>query len=196
MTQLRDIYILATQPGAEELANDPEVQAQIELQRISIMAQAVVNDFYDNVEVTEEELLAEYNRQIDLAPTEEFKARHILVQTQAEAIDVIGELDGGADFAELAAERSIGPSAPNGGDLGWFSPNQMVAPFSQATAAMEDGTYSSEPVQTQFGWHVILREDSRESTPPTFESVRENVEAAVQQTKFQAHLESLRSASE
>jgi peptidyl-prolyl cis-trans isomerase C len=196
MTQLRDIYILGTQDKAAELAETPEVAAQIELQRISILAQAVANDFYDSVEVTEEELLAEYGRQIEAAPDQQFKARHILVQTQSEAIEIIGQLNDGADFQELAREKSIGPSGPNGGDLGWFSPNQMVAPFSQAVATMEDGAYSSEPVQTQFGWHVILREESREQTPPTFESVRENVTAAVQQAKFQEYLESLRQAGQ
>ncbi len=196
MTQLRDIYMLGTQDIAAELAEAPEVAAQIELQRISILAQAVANDFYDKVEVTEEELLAEYGRQVEAAPDQQFKARHILVQSQAEAIEIIGQLDDGADFQALAQEKSIGPSGPNGGDLGWFSPNQMVAPFSQAVAGMEDGAYSSEPVQTQFGWHVILREESREQTPPTFESVRENVTAAVQQAKFTEYLESLRQTTQ
>ena len=195
MSQLRDIYLLGTQDKATKLAEAPEVAAQLELQRISILAQAVANDFYDSVEVTEEELLAEYDRQVAASPNEQFKARHILVLTQAEAIEVIGQLNDGAEFEALAKEKSIGPSGPNGGDLGWFSPNQMVAPFSSAVQAMEDGDYSSEPVQTQFGWHVILREGSREQTPPTFESVRENVNAAVQQAKFQDYLATLRDSA-
>ena len=103
-----------------------------------------------------------------LEPPKEFKARHILVETQSEANSIVAELEGGANFAELAKTKSTGPSGPNGGDLGWFSPNQMVQPFSQAVAALEDGAFSKTPVQTQFGWHVILREDSREATPPTF----------------------------
>jgi len=195
MNELRDIYILATQDNAETLAEDVRIAAQIDLQRRSILAQAVATEILDNIEVTEEEILAEYGEQIRLAPPLQFKARHILVETQGQAVEIIGQLNGGADFQELAKERSTGPSGPNGGDLGWFSPNQMVEPFSLAVQAMEDGAYTSEPVQTQFGWHVILREESRDSEPPTFESAKDNITVAVQQRKFQAILEELRAAA-
>ena len=196
MQELRDIYILTTQDNVDELAADPQVAAQIELQRRGILAQAVASDFFSKVEVTEEDLLASYNEQVKLSPPRQFKARHILVQSQGEAIEVIRQLDGGSDFAELAREKSIGPTGPNGGDLDWFSPNTMVQPFGAAVSALEDGQYSKEPVQTQFGWHVILREGSREQTPPTLEASREQIEAAVRNQKFQQHIESLRSAAE
>lgn len=196
MGQLRDIYVLSTQPLATELARDPKLAAQIELQKHGALAQAVAADFMANVSVSEEEILAEYAEQVKLAPPLQFKARHILVTTQSEAIDLIAQLNGGADFEELAKEKSTGPSGPTGGDLGWFSPDQMVAPFSTAVAALEDGAHTSEPVQTQFGWHVILREESRESQPPTIESARDAINQQVKQKKFQAHLESLRSATE
>lgn len=195
MGELRDIYILATQPNAGELAKQPRTAAQIDLQHRSILAQAVAQEVLRGIEVTEEEMRAEYDEQVTLAPKLEFKARHILVATQGEAVDIIAELDGGANFEELAKEKSTGPSGPNGGDLGWFSPTQMVAPFSQAVEAMEDGAYSKTPVQTQFGWHVILREESRDSTPPTFEASKENLHAAVQQRKFQTRLEAMREAA-
>lgn len=192
MAELRDIYVLATQDLASELAQDPKLAAQIELQRQGALAQAVAANFLENVVVTEEEVLAEYAEQIKLAPPLQFKARHILVVTQGEAVDLITQLDGGANFEELAKEKSTGPTGPNGGDLDWFSPDQMVAPFATAVAALENGSYTSTPVQTEFGWHVILREDSRESTPPTFESVRDVINQQVQQKKFEAHLASLR----
>ena len=192
MQELRDIYLITTQADAIELSSDPEVAAKIELQTRGIIAQAVAADFFSSVEVTDEELLASYNEQIELSPPLQFKARHILVESQGEAVAIIGELDGGADFAELAREKSTGPTGPNGGDLDWFSPATMVPEFAGAVAALEDGQYSTEPVQTQFGWHVILREDSREQTPPTFEASREQIEAAVRNQKFQQHIESLR----
>ncbi|MDH4072538.1 MAG: peptidylprolyl isomerase [Gammaproteobacteria bacterium] len=195
MGELRDIYILATQPGAEALAGDAEIAAQLDLQARSIIAQAVAQQVLREIDVTDEEMRAEYDVQVALAPKLEFKARHILVPTQSEAVDLIAELDGGTDFEELAKEKSTGPSGPNGGDLGWFSPSQMVAPFSQAVEAMEDGDYSKTPVQTQFGWHVILREDSRDSTPPTYEASVENLRAAVQQRKFQDRLDEMREAA-
>jgi peptidyl-prolyl cis-trans isomerase C len=194
--ELRDIYLLSTQDNAAELAKNPRLAAQIELQKHGALAQAVAADFIANVSVSEEEVLAEYSEQIKLTPPLQFKARHILVATQGEAIDLVAQLDGGANFEELAKEKSTGPSGPNGGDLGWFSPNQMVAPFSNAVAALEDGNYTSKPVQTQFGWHVILREESRENQPPTIESVRDVINQQLQQKKFQEHLASLRAAAQ
>ena len=189
---LEDIYLLTTQPSAEGLADEPRVKAQIELQTRSILAQAVAADFVSNNSASDEEILAAYNEQVKANPPQEFKARHILVETQGEALDLVTQLDGGADFAELAKEKSTGPSGPNGGDLGWFGPNQMVAPFSAAVAQLADGEYTKTPVQTQFGWHVILREDSRQSTPPTLESVRDVVKQRVEQQKLQNYLVQLR----
>jgi peptidyl-prolyl cis-trans isomerase C len=192
MTELRDIYILSTQENAKALAEDPQIAAQIELQRLGVVAQAVAADFFEKTEITDEEVLAEYNVQVELAPPLQYKARHILVESQGEAVAVIAELNEGADFEELAKEKSTGPSGPTGGDLGWFSPNQMVEPFSNAVQGLEDGQYSSEPTQTQFGWHVILREESRESEAPTLDSVQENIRQVIQQRKFTEHLAGLR----
>lgn len=192
MAELRDIYVLSTQDLASELAKDPKLAAQIELQRQGALAKAVAANFLENVTVSEEEILAEYQEQVKLAPPLQFKARHILVATQGEAVDVITQLDGGANFEELAKEKS---TRPTGADLDWFSPGQMVAPFATAVAALENGAYTSTPVQTRFGWHVILREESRESTPPTFESLRDAINQQLQQKKFEAHLASLRASS-
>lgn len=192
LDQLTDIYLLTTQPRAKELAEDPRTKAQIELQTRGILAQAVATDFLERNPATDEEILNEYNSQIKMSPPTEYKARHILVETQSEAIELIEELDGGADFAELARTKSTGPSGANGGDLGWFGPNQMVAPFSEAVAALENGSYSKSPVQTQFGWHVILRENSRESTPPTLDSVKDVVKQRIEQQKLQDYLAELR----
>ena len=157
-----------------------------------MLAQAVAADFIANNPATDEEMQAMYDEQIGLAPPTEFKARHILVATQGEAAEIITQLDGGADFAELAKEKSTGPSGPSGGDLGWFPPERMVAEFSQAVQALEDGAYSKEPVQTQFGWHVILREESRDAAPPPFDSVRDALKQNVEGQKLQDYLESLR----
>ena len=190
--ELTDIYLLTTQPNAKELAENENVKAQIELQSRAILAQAMAADYFANNPASEEEILAAYEEQISVSPDMQFKARHILVATQAAAVDLIKQLDDGADFVALATEHSTGPSGPNGGDLGWFSPDQMVAPFSEAVAALEDGQHTAEPVQTQFGWHVILREDSRANQPPTIDSVREGLKQRVEQTKFQAYLETLR----
>jgi len=192
--EVTDIYLLTTQPRAKEFAEDPGIKAQIELQYRGTLAQAVAGDFMASNAATDEEILAEYETQLAMASSQQYKARHILVETQAQAEDLIAQLADGADFQELAKEYSTGPSAANGGDLGWFSPEQMVKPFADAVAIMEDGAYTQAPVQTQFGWHVILREASRANEPPTLESVRDTIKQRVEQAKFQEYIQGLRDA--
>lgn len=192
--ELVDIYLLSNNESATEVAKDPQVQAQIELQRRGVIAQLVASKFFEGVIVTEEEILAAYDAQAALAPDLQYKARHILLESQGAAIEVIGELDMGGSFEELAKSRSTGPSGPNGGDLGWFSPDQMVAPFSDAVQELEDGKYTTDPVQTEFGWHVIFREESRATAAPTLDSSREIIVQNLQQSKFQAYLEGLRAS--
>lgn len=192
LDELVDIYLITTQERANEIAADPRVVAQAELQYRGLLAQAVAADFLVNNVATDEEIFDEYTNQIELQPPKQYKARHILVETQSDAVAIIAELDEGADFEELAKTRSTGPTGPNGGDLGWFSPERMVEPFSNAVVALEDGSYSEEPVQTQFGWHVILREESRDNEPPPLESVRDTIKQRVEQTKLQRYIESLR----
>lgn len=194
--ELTDIYLLATQDSAAAFRDDPKIQAQIELQTRSLIAQAVATDYVSKMVISDDDILAEYESQSSLAPPMQFKARHILVASQGEATAIITELDGGADFEALAKERSTGPSGSSGGDLGWFAPNQMVKPFSDAVIALDDGQYSSAPVQTDFGWHVILRESSRESEPPPLDSVRDTIRQALQQKKFQNYLQEIRASAD
>ena len=193
--ELTDIYLLTTQPKAEEFAEDPQIKAQLELQYRGTIAQAVARDFVESNPATDAEILAEYETQLEQSSDKQYKARHILVESQSEAQDLVDQLDEGADFQALAKEHSTGPSGPNGGDLGWFAPDQMVKPFADAVVALEDGAYSKAPVQTQFGWHVILREDTRENEPPTLESVRDAIKQRVEQEKFQDYMQGLRDGS-
>jgi peptidyl-prolyl cis-trans isomerase C len=196
LKELTDIYLLTTMPRAQELAKEPATRAQIELQYRAVLAQAVVSDWLRSNPASEEEIQEAYAAQMLLAPDLQFKARHILVETQSAAADLIEQLDDGADFEELAKENSTGPSGPSGGDLGWFAPNQMVKPFSDSVAGLENGAYTKEPVQTEFGWHVILREDSRNNEPPPLDSVRDVIKQNVEQGKFQEFLQSLRTTVE
>jgi peptidyl-prolyl cis-trans isomerase C len=194
LDELTDIYLLTSQPRARELEKTAPTSAQIELQSRGVLAQAVATDFMSKNQATDAEILEEYNEQIKLSPPNQYHARHILVESQGEATGLISQLDGGADFAELAIANSTGPSAPSGGDLGWFAPNQMVKPFSDAVEVLEDGAYTESPVQTEFGWHVIKREESRANEPPTLESVKDAIKQNIEQTKFQTYLEGLRAA--
>ncbi|MGR9074064.1 MAG: peptidylprolyl isomerase, partial [Gammaproteobacteria bacterium] len=156
---------------------------------------AAIQDYLNTNDVTEDELKAEYDKKIGSAKTE-YKARHILLKTEEEAKNVIDKLNKGGDFEALAKELSTGPSNVNGGDLGWFVPQQMVPPFSEAVIALEDGKYTSEPVQTNFGWHVILREASRTQEAPSFDSVKDQLKPMLQREKLQQYLTDLRNAAE
>lgn len=191
--ELTNIYMVTNLPRAVEMAESPEVKAQIDLQGRAILFSAFANEYLANNQATEQEIFNAYEEQVALSPANEYKARHILVETQGEAMSLIEELEAGADFNKLAEERSTGPSASSGGDLGWFTEQAMVKPFSDAVSAMEDGEFTTSPVQTQFGWHVILREDSRDGSPPPLDSVRDVIQQRVAQQKFQEYMKSLRS---
>ncbi|MXU64767.1 peptidylprolyl isomerase [Oceanomicrobium pacificus] len=128
-------------------------------------------------------------------PTPEFNASHILVESEDEAAAIVAELEGGADFAELAMEKSTGPSGPNGGELGWFGPGMMVPPFEEAVMALEAGGISA-PVQTQFGWHVIKLNDQRMTEPPSLEDARPELENLLRQEGVEAALDEIREAAE
>lgn len=182
--ELTNIYLISSLPRALELGESSAIKVQLDFQERAILFNAFANDFLIKNQPTEQEIFNIYEEQIALKPTKEFHAHHILVDTQSEALSLVEQLQSGADFIELAKERSTGPSAPSGGDLGWFTAQAMVKPFSDAVAAMEDGTFTPNPVQTQFGWHVILREDSRDSAPPPLDSVRDVLAQRLAQQKF------------
>ena len=142
--------------------------------------------------LTEEALEQAYQTYLaENPPSDEVSARHILVETEDEALGLIGQLDEGADFAELAQEHSIGPSGAQGGDLGFFERGQMVEPFAAAAFALEPGSYTSEPVETQFGWHIILVEDSRTTPQPNREEVADQLEQSLRQTLVREVLDDL-----
>jgi peptidyl-prolyl cis-trans isomerase C len=126
----------------------------------------------------------------------EYKARHILMKTKEEAQGVIKELENKVDFADLAKKSSDGPSASQGGDLGWFKASTMVKPFSEAVAKMEPGTITKEPVQTEFGWHVIKLEERRDVKPPEMEALKPQIEREYQQKKMLAYMDELKAKAD
>ena len=166
---LVETRLMAQAARAAGMMDDPVVK-----QRMAFLTNNVLQQTYLDrliaAEITEERLRAAYQESIaGQSGGEEIRARHILLEDEDAAKAVIGELDAGVDFASLAQERSTGPSGPTGGDLGYFTKDQMVAPFAEAAFAMNPGEYSKQPVKTDFGWHVIKVEDRRTSAPPTFE---------------------------
>ncbi|WP_170600830.1 peptidylprolyl isomerase [Ruegeria arenilitoris] len=159
----------------------------------SLKAVQTVNQITD-AEVTDDAIQAAYDAQFaDFQGEDEFNASHILVATEEEAKEIKAQLDDGADFAELAKEKSTGPSGPNGGALGWFGKGQMVPEFEQAVIGLEKGQVS-DPVQTQFGWHVVILNDKRKSEAPEFAAVRDELAQSVRQEAIQAKIDELTQA--
>ncbi|MFO7920516.1 MAG: peptidylprolyl isomerase [Nioella sp.] len=147
-------------------------------------------------EIPEEELQAEYDAQFgDVEAGTEYNASHILVETEGEAQSLIDELEGGADFAALAREHSTGPSGPNGGQLGWFNAGMMVPSFEEAVFDLEVGEVSG-PVETQFGWHVIILNDTRDQAAPALEEVRDQLVEGLRQARVDAYVQQLTDESD
>lgn len=186
-------FVLVTQDVERQgIDKRPEVQRELAWQRRGMLVTLGMREYMQKHPVTDADIQAAYEDFVKQSGNQEYKARHILLKTEDEAKAVIAELDKGADFAELAKTRSTGPSGKNGGDLGWFNPQQMVPEFSQATAAMTKGSYSSTPVKTQFGWHVIKLEDTRKSEPPSLDEVRQQLQAKLSNERIEAYISELR----
>ena len=164
---------LAAAAGNEAgLTEDPDVLRQMSIAAQRVLAEAWISNKIRK-QVTDTELKAAYDTYIaDTSSREEVKARHILVAEKQIAEDIISQLKGGADFIALAKEKSTGPSGPNGGDLGYFGRGAMVPAFETAAFDLGIGQHSQAPVQTQFGWHIILLEDKRIAEPPSYAALQ------------------------
>ncbi len=168
---LIDMKVMADAGRDAGMADTPLFQQRLAYLEDRALRRAYFAETIANA-VTEEAVRAEYDAYVgDFQAQPEIRASHILVETEEEAKAIKTEIEGGADFATLARERSIDPGAANGGDLGFFGRGMMVAPFEEAAFALTDAGQVSDPVQSQFGWHVIRLEETRESTPPAFEQV-------------------------
>ena len=156
-----------------KLQDDPEIKRRLALIQDQVMAQLYVDRLIEKG-VTEPKLKAEYEKYLKTAPPrEEVDARHILLANEADAKAVIEQLKKGADFATLAKEKSTDPAGKtSGGELGWFTKDQMVPEFAEAAFKLKKGEFTETPVKTQFGWHVIKLEDRRVAKPPTFEEIK------------------------
>ncbi len=172
---------LIQQEAISQSQSEPDMMTRlmVENEMRALKANRVVNEMADRIEVTEEDVQDAYNARFsEFTPATEYNASHILVETEEEAKAVMAELEDGADFAALAKAKSTGPSGPNGGLLGWFGPGRMVPEFEGAVMALKIGATSS-PVKTQFGWHVIRLNETRDPAKPTLEDMKEELEQEV-----------------
>lgn len=196
LNALIDVKLLAKKGEEAGIEQNPAFVARMKFLR----ERALHNQYFqDNAlnKVTDEEVKARYDKEVAAMPAEqEVRAMHILVKTQAEAEEIIKELDAGKDFAALAKEKSTDPSAAaNGGDLGFFAKGQMVPEFEAAAFALKPGEYTKTPVQTQFGFHVIRKEEERTVPPPEFKDVEGQVRQIVVREKYAKLVEDARKAA-
>ena len=182
--------VIAEQAEKDGTAKEPNTAALLELSRLNVLQQAVSEKYLKDRKATDQELRAEYETQVAALPKLEYHARHILVATEQFAGKLVAELEKGAKFEDVARRESM-DSKENGGDLGWFTPDRMVKPFSDAVMALKPGEYTHAPVQTQFGWHVIKLEETRDLSPPPFDNVKQRVEQMVQAKKFKSYVDDL-----
>lgn len=173
--------VISAKASGAGLEEDTEVAQMVEQAKGQIIRNVYVERQVSE-RVTQKKLLDSYEKLLDSLPeVEETRASHILVKTKEEAEALVKKLDEGADFAELAKENSTGPSANNGGDLGYFAKDQMVPEFANAAFALDKGSYTKEPVETQFGFHVIKATDRRMRPEPEFEVIKPQLENQLRQ---------------
>ncbi len=188
---LREIF--AQEAEKRGIAATPDYKAQMELARQSILIRELFEDFKKKNPVTDAEAKAEYDKFKAQATGTEYRARHILVEGEDEAKALIAQIKGGAKFEDLAKAKSKDPgSGRNGGDLDFAKPESYVPEFSKAMVALKKGEMTETPVKSQFGWHIIKLDDTREAQFPEFDSVKGQIQQRQQQVKLQKFQDDLR----
>lgn len=195
--KVRDSLIsleLASRAAIEKgLDKDPKLAAVLDIRRKDQLAKAYLEDYVRSHPVSEADIKAEYDKAKASATGNEYKVKHILVKTEAEAKSILAQLGKKAKFEDLAKKKSIDPgSAKNGGDLGWTSPNAFVKEFADALSGMKKGETSKAPVKTQFGWHIIRVEGVRPIQVPPLDDVKADIARQLQQARVREALLALR----
>jgi peptidyl-prolyl cis-trans isomerase C len=192
LDELITMQLVSTQAVKDGVDKDPEVAANLDVLRMRILSDGESQKFLKGKEPTDAELHAEYDGDISAMDKTEYHARHILVASKEKADQLIKKLKGGAKFEDVAKAESTDNSKTSGGDLGWFTATRMVKPFADAVKALKKGETTPEPVQTQYGWHIIKLEEIREVTPPPFDQVKAQVTKNLIQKKLVAYVEDMK----
>jgi peptidyl-prolyl cis-trans isomerase C len=196
LEQVISIELLMQDALKQGIDRETRTAGELAVQRATLLANAAIRAHLDANPITEEAIKASYDAKVKELAQVEYKARHILVPSEAEAKDVLARLGRGSKFETLARSRSIDTgTAQQGGDLGWFVPTMMVKPFADAVLALGDGGLSKAPVQSQFGWHVILVEGKRDVPPPALEELHERLKGELQNQAVEAYINGLRGAA-
>jgi peptidyl-prolyl cis-trans isomerase C len=183
--------LIAGEAAKQGLDKQTDTAQLLKMEQLNVLEQALSQKFLGDKQPTDDELKAEYTAEVAKMPQTEYHARHILVATQPFAQKIIDRLKKGEKFEDLAKAESMDSSKTNGGDLGWFTLDHMVKPFADAVSGLKPGEYTQEPVQTQYGWHVIQLLGTRPVSPPPFDQVKQRLVQVVQAKKFRAYTDDL-----
>ena len=198
VNRLVEVSLLAAEARERGLAEREAIAAQLNVSEDLTLARALLSELGQGQgQIAEEEVRKAYEEKYGSKEGKvEFKARHILVDKKSKAEDLIKQLDEGADFAKLAKEHSNGPSGKKGGDLGWFAPDEMVSVFADAVRNLDKGSYTNEPVKSQYGFHVVKLEDKRSGQQPSFESKRQELRRQLANQRITKVIDDLRSKAD
>jgi len=185
--------LLVQQAEKQKLDQDPQIVLELEMARRNVLVGNLLSQLLRQQAPSEEDIRKAYESAIKEMNNKEYKARHILVDAEDKAKEVIEKLKGGGDFSKLAKTSSTDSSNAEGGDLGWFTLDMMAPPFADAVAKLEKGKFTPQPVQTEFGWHVILLEDIRDAEPPSLEQLQPQLAQQAQRKVVNDYLAKLRS---
>ncbi len=187
-----NLEVMAQEAVKLGLNKSDEVTQQLELAKQSVLVGAFVQDYAKNHPIGDDQLKAEYDKLKTKLGDKEYSARHILVETEAEAKAIIAQLGKKAKFEKLAEKSKDAGSAERGGSLGWAVPNSFVPPFASALLNLKKGEYTREPVQSQFGWHVIKLDDIRDLKVPSFDELKPQLQQRLQQQAIKKAIDDLR----
>ena len=192
LDELINTQLIANQAIKDGIDKESETTSQLAIARLRLLADGEARKYLKGKEPTEQELRVEYETALTTMDKTEYHARHILVATKDLAEQLIKQIKSGAKFDAVAKAQSMDGSKERGGDLGWFSLSKMTKPFADAVKSLKKGEMTAAPVQTQFGWHIIKLEETRDVTPPPFEQVKEQLTNHVMQKKLQAYVADLK----
>ena len=184
--------VVAQEADRKGFSKSTDVRAQIDLMRQQVLVQALIQDYVKTHPVKDEDMLAEYNKLKAARGDKEYKARHILVDKDSEANDIIAQLKKGAKFEDLAKQSKDPGSKDKGGDLDWNPPTTFVKPFADALTKLDKGKFTETPVQTQFGWHVIQLDDVRTQPFPAYDTVKQQLQSRLQEQEVHKYVNDLR----
>ena len=184
--------ILAQEAQKKGLDKKSDVQGQMDLARQSVLIGAYMQEFVKSHPISEDAIKKEYETVRAQLGDKEYKARHILVETEAEATEIIAKLKKGDKFEDLAKQSKDPGSKDRGGDLGWAAPSSYVKPFSEAMTKLEKGKFTETPVKSDFGYHVIMLDDSRELKLPSIDEAKPQLAQRLQQQMVEKHILDLR----